>query len=64
MSQFIEKALIDHTVQAVHELYQAEIQPSQIALQETRKEFEGQITIVVFRSLNFLKSLLNKQEQK
>ncbi|MGJ1448033.1 arginine--tRNA ligase [Sphingobacterium spiritivorum] len=55
MSQFIEKALIDHTVQAVHELYQAEIQPSQIALQETRKEFEGQITIVVFPITKFSK---------
>ncbi|QQT24719.1 arginine--tRNA ligase [Sphingobacterium spiritivorum] len=55
MSQFIEKALIDHTVQAVNELYQAEIQPSQIALQETRKEFEGQITIVVFPITKFSK---------
>jgi len=36
------------TLQAVKELYQQEIAESVINIQETRKEFEGQVTIVVF----------------
>jgi len=55
MTVSIENALVDLTVQAVKELYQAEIPVSQITLQETRKEFEGQITIVVFPITRFSK---------
>jgi arginyl-tRNA synthetase len=44
----IQKELIDNTIQAVAELYNAEIPESQLSLQETRKEFKGQITLVVF----------------
>ncbi|MDR2271469.1 MAG: arginine--tRNA ligase, partial [Sphingobacterium sp.] len=44
------------TVQAVKELYNADILENQIALQATRKEFEGQITIVTFPVTRFSKS--------
>lgn len=48
MANPIQETLIEQTVQAVKKLYGAEIPASQITLQETRKEFEGQITVVVF----------------
>lgn len=51
----IQKALIANTIQAVAELYQAEIPESQLSLQETRKEFDGQITLVVFPITRFSK---------
>lgn len=40
--------IIDATVKAVKTLYQTDIEPSAVSLQETRKEFEGQVTIVTF----------------
>ncbi|MDB5004049.1 MAG: arginine--tRNA ligase [Mucilaginibacter sp.] len=40
--------IIDATVKAVKQLYQADITPADVSLQETRKEFEGQVTIVTF----------------
>lgn len=48
MANSIQQRLIEQTAQAVKTLYQAEIPLTQITLQETRKEFEGQITIVTF----------------
>jgi arginyl-tRNA synthetase len=41
--------IIDATVKAVKQLYQADIAPADVSLQETRKEFEGQVTIVTFQ---------------
>lgn len=40
--------IIDATVKAVKQLYQTDITPADVSLQETRKEFEGQLTIVTF----------------
>lgn len=40
--------IIEAAVKAVKHIYQTDIIPADISLQETRKEFEGQITIVVF----------------
>ncbi len=51
----IQKTLIDNTIQAVAELYKAEIPEGQLSLQETRKEFDGQITLVVFPITRFSK---------
>lgn len=51
----IQKELIEGTLRAVSELYQAELSESQVTLQETRKEFEGQITLVVFPITRFSK---------
>ncbi|MEO8886977.1 MAG: arginine--tRNA ligase [Mucilaginibacter sp.] len=47
--------IIDTTVKAVKQLYQTDIEPSAVGLQETRKEFEGQITIVTFPFTRFSK---------
>ncbi|WP_409150552.1 arginine--tRNA ligase [Sphingobacterium sp. BS-2] len=55
MAKSIQELLIEKTVEAVNALYGAEIPASQLALQETRKEFEGQITIVVFPVTRFSK---------
>lgn len=51
----IQHSLIHTTIQAVAALYQAELPEHQITLQETRKEFEGQITLVVFPITRFSK---------
>src|ERR1700743_456310 len=45
--------IIQSALKAVKELYQTEISASDISLQETRKEFEGQITIVTFPFVKF-----------
>lgn len=55
MANSIQQTLIEQTVKAVKELYGADIPESQIALQETRKEFEGQITVVTFPVTRFSK---------
>lgn len=55
MANSIQKRLVEVTVQAVKELYNADILENQIALQATRKEFEGQITIVTFPVTRFSK---------
>lgn len=55
MATSIQQTLIEQTVRAVKELYNAEIPDAQITLQETRKEFEGQITIVTFPITRFSK---------
>lgn len=48
MINTIQEKLIRHTVDAAKVLYGADMDETQITLQETRKEFEGQITIVTF----------------
>ena len=44
----IEQILTDKVTEAVRNLYQLEASLSQIQLQNTRKEFDGDITLVVF----------------
>ncbi|WP_418360675.1 arginine--tRNA ligase [Sphingobacterium detergens] len=56
MANSIQRRLVEVTVQAVKALYNADILEDQIALQATRKEFEGQITIVTFPVTRFSKS--------
>lgn len=51
----IPQRLVAETVNAVKSLYQADIPDTQISLQETRKEFEGQFTIVIFPVTRFSK---------
>ncbi len=55
MANSIQLTLVQETVAAVKSLYDADIPESQITLQETRKEFEGQITIVTFPVTRFSK---------
>jgi len=40
--------IIDATLKAVKHLYQADLAPADISLQQTRREFEGQVTVVTF----------------
>jgi arginyl-tRNA synthetase len=44
----IEQLLTDKVKEAVNSLYNLDADPSQIQLQNTRKEFDGDITLVVF----------------
>src|SRR5690606_19779318 len=53
MANSIQETLIAQTIKAVQELYSADIPESQVTLQETRKEFEGHITVVVFPVTRF-----------
>ncbi len=49
MEEFIRKQVID----ALFAIYSANVDDSLIQVQETRKEFEGELTIVVFPLLRF-----------
>ncbi len=51
----IENTILQHIQKAVSSLYQIELPLEQISLQETRKEFEGQITVVTFPFTRFSK---------
>ena len=55
MANSIQQTLIAQTVRAVQELFSADIPETQITLQETRKEFDGHITVVVFPVTRFSK---------
>lgn len=55
MANSIQQTLIARTMQAVRALYNADIPESQVTLQETRKEFEGHFTVVVFPVTRFSK---------
>ncbi len=49
----IEQHIITATVAAVQALYQQDLPESQVSVQDTRAEFEGQLTIVVFPIVRF-----------
>lgn len=51
----IENTIVQHIQKAVLELYQTEIDADKIIIQETRKEFEGQVTAVTFPFTKFSK---------
>lgn len=51
----IQDVLEAQTIKAVQDLYSVEISPSQVSIQDTRKEFEGHLTIVVFPMTRFSK---------
>lgn len=51
----IEQHIIATTIAAVRELYHQDLPENQVSLQDTRAEFEGQITIVVFPIVRFSK---------
>ena len=56
----VEKILAQATADAVKSLYGLEIEPEQVGLQATRKEFEGHETVVVFP---FLRASRKSPEQ-
>src|SRR5471030_1480142 len=47
--------IIEATLKAVQHLYNTNITPADVNLQETRKEFEGQVTVVTFPFTKFSK---------
>ncbi|QNK61148.1 arginine--tRNA ligase [Pedobacter sp. PAMC26386] len=49
----IQQHIITATVNAVKELYNQDLPETQVNLQDTRSEFEGEITIVVFPVVRF-----------
>ncbi|MGB4775183.1 MAG: arginine--tRNA ligase [Daejeonella sp.] len=51
----IESTLLNNIQKAIQLLYQTELPIEQITLQETRKEFKGQITLVTFPIIRFSK---------
>lgn len=51
----LENTIISLTIKAVKELYGADLLETQVTLQDTRKEFEGQITLVTFPIIRFSK---------
>jgi arginyl-tRNA synthetase len=51
----IQQHIITATVNAVKELYNQDLPETQVNLQDTRSEFEGEITIVVFPVVRFSK---------
>ena len=51
----IENTIVQQIRSAVSILYQTEIAPDSIVIQETRKEFEGQVTAVTFPFTRFSK---------
>ncbi|WP_257656762.1 arginine--tRNA ligase [Parapedobacter lycopersici] len=53
MTQTIQQQLIHHIKQAVKTLFDGDLPEGQITLQETRKEFEGQLTAVIFPITRF-----------
>ena len=44
----IEQKLVQSVVQAIQALYGQAVEPAQVQLQKTKKEFEGHLTLVVF----------------
>lgn len=51
----IENTIVQYIQKAVLALYQTEIGSDKIVIQETRKEFEGQVTAVTFPFIRFSK---------
>ena len=45
--------IVESALRAIKHLYQVELTAADINLQETRKEFEGQVTIVTFPFTKF-----------
>lgn len=52
----IQNVVLNAAVKAVFDLYQVEIKEDSLSLQETRKEFEGHFTLVVFPITRFSKA--------
>lgn len=53
----IQQHIITATINAVKELYNQDLPEAQVNLQDTRSEFEGEITIVVFPVVRFSKKI-------
>jgi len=49
----MEKAVIKNLIDAVKKLYVSDVEPSDMQIQSTKKDFEGDITVVVFPLLKY-----------
>jgi len=49
----IEEVIKNAVLEAISNLYSAEVPENQISVQKTRKEFTGDFTVVVFPLLRF-----------
>jgi arginyl-tRNA synthetase len=56
----IEKQISEEVVKVIHQVYSVELNPSIIQVQKTRKEFEGDFTLVVFPLLRYSSSTPEK----
>jgi len=56
----IEKIIVKSVQEAIKNLYQAEITENLVQVQETKKEFTGDLTVVMFPFLNFPANRPNK----
>ncbi len=52
----LQQTVSEHVVRALNALYEASIDAAQIQLQRTRKEFDGEFTVVVFPLLKLTKA--------
>ncbi|HXL00453.1 MAG TPA: arginine--tRNA ligase [Dysgonamonadaceae bacterium] len=51
----IEDKLQEHIIKAIKEVYKADVNPSEITLQKTKKEFKGHYTLITFPLLKISK---------
>jgi len=51
----MENRLIEKVIEGVKSLYNTDIKPNQVQVQKTRKDFNGDLTIVVFPFLKISK---------
>ncbi|MCK4678580.1 MAG: arginine--tRNA ligase [Bacteroidales bacterium] len=60
----IESTIVENTAKAINELYDAEVKIQDIGLQKTRKEFNGDFTIVVFPFIRYSKKTPQKTAEE
>jgi len=51
----IEDKLQEQIIKAIKEVYKADVNPSEITLQKTKKEFKGHYTLITFPLLKISK---------
>ena len=60
----IEDKLQEQIIKAIKEVYKADVNPSEITLQKTKKEFKGHYTLITFPLLKISKKAPNKRLTK
>ena len=60
----IESTIVENTAKAINEIYDAEVKIKDIGLQKTRKEFDGDFTVVVFPFIRHSKKTPEKTAEE
>ena len=60
----IESTIVENTAKAINELYAVEVKIQDIGLQKTRKEFDGDFTVVVFPFIRYSKKTPEKTAEE